>query len=60
MRIQNNILHVKTSIASEMILSPSYTYPHAQLATVYCKSFEVEKLCGFLGAIGNHKTFPVI
>ena len=31
----------------------------SSLATVYCKSFEVEKFCGFCRSICNRKTFPV-
>ena len=27
--------------------------------TAHCKAFEVEKIHGFRGSIGNHKTFPV-
>ena len=27
--------------------------------TIYCKSFEVEKFCGFRGSIGRCKTFTV-
>ena len=27
--------------------------------TVYCKSFEVEKFCGFGESIGSRETFPV-
>ena len=27
--------------------------------TVYCKSFEVEKFCGFCRLTGDHETFPV-
>ena len=26
--------------------------------TVYCKSFEVGKFCGFRGLIGDRETFP--
>ena len=29
------------------------------LCIVYCKSFEVEKFCGFCRLIGNHKCFSV-
>ena len=28
-------------------------------STVYCKSFEVEKFCGFFGSIGKRETFTV-
>ena len=34
-------------------------YSILKLATIYCKSFEVEKCRGFHGLIGNHETFLV-
>ena len=37
-----------------------YMYVHMYTHTVYCKSFEVEKFCGFRKSISNRKTFPVI
>ena len=27
--------------------------------TIYCKSFEVEKFCGFHGSVGKHETFTI-
>ena len=32
---------------------------HLKRDIVYCKSFKVEKLCGFRGSIGKHETFTV-
>ena len=36
-----------------------YWYVIKAFTTVYCKSFKVEKFCGFCRLIGKHETFTV-
>ena len=51
-KIEVHIYPLLTKSRAVLQLHPVYN-------SVYCKSFTVEKFCGFHGSISNRETFPV-